>query len=422
MAPAETIETVVIGAGHAGLAMSYELSRRGVPHAVLERGRVGETWRARRWDAFWLIMPNWGLDLPGFPYQGDRDAFTDRDGFVAYLERYAARFGAPVRPGVDVTALDPAPDGGFVLATSAGPLRAASVVVATSIYHAARRPTFAANLPPDILQLDPDTYRNTQSLPPGAVLVVGTGQSGAQIAEDLVLGGRRVYLAVGRTGRVPRRYRGTDSSWWFAIGRFHGPDGEKLGGDAHRSGRDGGRDLNLHRFARDGVTLLGRVTGARGHLLDLADDLHANLAYADAYAAAFRAGVDGYIAERGLDAPPPDPSPDEALADGFALSAPPELDLRAAGITTVVWATGYGVDFSWVHAPVIDEDGHLAHDRGVTAVPGLYCVGMTFREDPKSTFIRVVGWEAERVADHIAARAGAGTADGAPEGTLAAAG
>lgn len=403
---AERVETVIVGAGHAGLATSYELTRRGLPHVVLERGRVGETWRAKRWDAFWLIMPNWGLDLPGFPYRGDRDAFSDRDTFVAYLERYAARFGAPVRPGVAVTAVDAErPEGTFRIATSAGPIRATNAVIATGIYGVARVPPFAADLPAEVLQLDPDRYRNPEALPPGAVLVVGTGQSGAQIAEDLYRAGRQVLLAVGHAGRVPRRYRGTDSSRWLKIGRFFLPDGEKLGGDAHRSGRDGGHDLNLHRFARDGVTLLGRVTGTRGGALTLAADLHANLAYADAYAEAFRRGVDAYIAEHGLDAPPPDPSPDEALTDGFAHVPPAELDLHAAGIGTVVWATGYGVDFSWVHGPVIDEDGHIVHDRGVTAVPGLYTVGMTFQGDQKSTFIRVVGWEAARVADQIAARA-----------------
>jgi putative flavoprotein involved in K+ transport len=419
----DRIACVVLGAGHAGLAVSYELTRRSVPHVVLERGRIGETWRSKRWDAFTMIMPNWGMDLPGFPYEGNRDAFSTRDEGVAWFEAYARSFGAPVRTGVTVQAIEPAPDDDatwpFLVRTDQGDIRATTTIVATGIYQVPRSPWFAALLPPDIVQLDPDHYRNPESLPDGATLVVGSGASGTQIAEDLLLAGRRVYLAVGRAGRQPRRYRGIDSSRWNrypGVSGVNAGDSDSGGGGAARSGRgDGDTDTNLHRFARDGMTLVGHVTGqgATPGTLSVAPDLHETLRWIDAFDYAWRERVDALVeskraeieAETGKTITPPHGRPDDALRDGYNLPERTELDLEAEGITSIVWAIGYDTDYSVVRFPVIGADGHPVHDGGITPVPGLYFVGMTFRGNrPKSSFIGIVGPEAAAVADDVCHR------------------
>lgn len=416
----ERIACVIFGAGHAGLAESYELTQRGVEHIVLERGQIAQTWRSKRWDSFLMIMPNWGMDLPGWTYQGDRDAFTSRDEAVRYFERYAASFNAPVRTGVTVTAVRPAPGAApddpspLLVETDHGTILAGNVVVATGIFQIPRVPEYASQLPDDILQLTPDTYKNPEQCPEGAILVVGTGASGTQIAEDLLLAGRKVYLATGRTGRIPRRYRGIDSSLWARFPGIKQKDEDRAadaGGGAHRTGRGGDRDINLHRFARNGVTLMGHVLGVdpvNPAVLRIKRDLHENLAYADEFDRRWRQRVDDYIEAYGMDLPPAEPRPDDGLTDGFQQPERDCLDLRAEGISTIIWAIGYDHDYSVVKLPVFGEDGHPVHDWGVTSVPGLYFVGMTWRGPrPSSSFIGVVGGEAAYVADHIAARVAA---------------
>ena len=415
----DRIDCVVLGAGHAGLAASYELTRRDVPHVILDRGRIAETWRSKRWDAFTMIMPNWGLDLPGFPFVGDRDAFSTRDEAVVRFEDYAAMFGAPVRTGVTVRSIAQSEDDDwpFVVETDHGTILTRILIVATGIYQVPRRPWFSDLIAPGIAQLDPDRYRNPASVPPGATLVVGSGASGTQIAEDLLLAGHDVWLAVGRAGRQPRRYRGIDSSRW---NRYPGVSGQgqtagESGGGAARSGRGGGdRDTNLHRFARDGMHLVGHITGVTPDApatLMVAPDLHRSLEWIDAFDHAWRERVDDYVAEHrgeveretGKVITPPHGRPDDALRDGFAQPERTELDLPAEGITGIVWATGYDTDYSVVHAPVIGRDGHPMHEGGITRIPGLYFVGMTFRGDgPKSSFIGIVGPEAAVVAEHAA--------------------
>ncbi len=286
--------------------------------------------------------------------------------------------------------------GQFRVESSAGALRARHVVIATGLHNLPRIPAMAAALPPEIHQLHTNHYRNPKALPDGAVLVVGSGNSGAQIAEEIAAAGRTTYIALGHTGRVPRRYRGHDVFWWV----WHGVP---FVGGANVTGKDGGREINFHRFAHDGIHLLGRLTAVNGHTLTFAPDLHERLADADAMYAQFLANVDALIVETGMDAPPAEPNPNDALRDGFALPITTTLDLRSTGITTVIWATGFVPDYRWIDLPIRNDTGHLIQKRGVTPVPGIYGVGMNH---PQSTFISRVGIEAEHVVEQIAAALG----------------
>jgi putative flavoprotein involved in K+ transport len=409
----ERVEVAVIGAGQAGLAVSRCLTDRGHDHVVLERAtRLAQQWR-NRWDSFTVVTPNWSLRMPGFPYQGDDpDGFMPRENIVRYFEDYAASFNPPVRFGSEVTAVEPHPSGnGFSVTTGDGNLTADNVVVATGAYKQPNMPVAAARLPKGIFQLHSSQYRNPEALPPGAVLVVGTAQSGGQIAEELYLSGRRVYLSVGSAGRVPRRYRGKDViAWLVPIGLFEqsyatAPEPKsRFEHPPHVSGKNGGRTLNLHRFARDGVQLLGHVQGAEDDTLDLAPDLHENLAKADGFAEFVTKAIDGYIMKAGLDAPPADDEP--PLQDGFAADQLTQLDLSAAGITSVIWATGYRPDLGWVRFPVFDQYGFPVQQPAVASVPGLYFLGFGWPHTRKSATLFGVGDDAATVAESIASRAG----------------
>jgi putative flavoprotein involved in K+ transport len=404
---AEPVGTVVIGAGQAGLANSYTLAQRGLDHVVLEHGRIGEAWRGR-WDSLCMVLPNWYNGLPGFPYQGAApDGFQTRDEWVADLARYAATFALPVREGVEVSAVAALPDGRFSLRTSAGALVAENVVVATGSYQAPRVPAIAAELAHDIHQIHSGGYRNGDTLPPGAVLVVGTGNSGSQIAEELHRAGRAVWLAVGYSGFPLRRYRGRDVFWWYFtanLARLLLSDGVNPAGFGNITGHDGGRALDLRRFARDGIRLIGRIRAIDGATIALAPDLATSVADIDRRTDAFRRAVDAYIDATGLDAPPDEPSPDAGLDGAGAPDSPATLDLRAAGITSVVWATGYGWDLAWLRVPVLDAAGAPRNVGGMSPCAGLYFAGMSV-VDPLSTSIGRVGAEAERIVAAIAARA-----------------
>jgi len=407
---AEPVGTVVIGAGQAGLANSYTLAQRGLDHVVLERGRVGGAWRGR-WDSLCMVLPNWYNGLPGFPYQGAApDGFQTRDEWVADLARYAATFALPVREGVAVSAVAALPDGRFSLQTSTGALVAENVVMATGSYQVPRVPAIAAELAHDIHQIHSGGYRNPDALPPGAVLVVGTGNSGSQIAEELHRAGRAVWLAVGYSGFPLRRYRGRDVFWWYFTANLADllrRDGVNPAGFGNFTGHDGGRALDLRRFARDGIRLLGRIHAIDGAAIALAPDLAASLADIDRRTDAFRRAVDAHIDATGLDAPPDEPAPDAELGGADAPDSPATLDLRAAGITSVVWATGYGWDLAWLPLPVRDAVGAPRNVAGMSPCAGLYFAGMS-AVDPLSTSIGRVGAEAERIAAAIAVRRSAG--------------
>lgn len=406
----ESAEVLVIGAGHAGLAISYCLTERGIKHIVLERGRVGETWRSKRWDSFNLVIPNSTILLPGFNYQGDNpDGFMSRDEFVDYLEQYAASFNAPLRCGVSVEALERSSDCGLLLRLSDDAMAAPNVVVATGGHHVVKRPAFSEKLPANVFQTDPDHYRNPESLPTGAVLVVGSGQSGAQIAEELHRSGRQVFLSVGRSGRWPRRYRGRDINVWLmemdckTIDEMPEPK-PRYDINPHLTGKDGGREINLRHLGREGVTLLGRLRTVVGDRLLFEDDLEENLLRADERVVNVKKAIDEFVQQRGLDLPIEKAVNDVMPGEGTPPVPIFEIDLHAAGISTIVWATGYRMDFDWIRLPVFDDEGFPMHTRGVSVQEGLYFLGLPWLYRATSSGLIGVGEDAIYIAEHIASR------------------
>ena len=405
----ERHETVIVGGGHAGLAMSHQLSRRGRAHVVLERGRVAERWRSERWDSLHFQFPNWSLALPGQPYDGPHpDGFSSRDEVVAFIERYCAATAAPVRTGVRVDAirLAPAADG-FRLDTSHGVLAVSNVVVATGPYQEPVIPAPAGALPPRVTQVHSSAYRNPSRLPAGAVLVVGSGASGCQIVEDLLAAGRRVFLSVGRHRRFPRRYRGRDMFWWMErMGALDQTLEERPEARERPNplvtGVGGGHDIDLRHYAARGAILLGRLEAVEGSRLWLADDLDEQLARGDEGVTAFTRSVDAYVARAGL-AVPEEASPEPRAVPTAAPIR--TIDLAAASISTVIWATGFRRDFSWIRCPVLDERGEPIHRRGVTRCAGLYFLGLPWLYTLKSSVLCGVGRDADHLAEHIASRA-----------------
>jgi putative flavoprotein involved in K+ transport len=408
----ETVDTLVIGGGQAGLATSYWLMQAGVEHLVVERrGELGGAWHDC-WDSFCLVAPNFTLLLPGMPYDGpEPDAFMPRAGIVNYVRRYAASFGAPVRLGTAVNRLT-ASDGHFEARTDGGTIEARNVVLATGPYQRPVVPPAADRLAPHIQQLHSHDYRRPGQLAEGGVLVVGTGQSGTQIAEELHQAGREVHLAVSSCVSVPRRYRGRDVVWWLLNSFLHGDEvgvhfptvddlptpAARFGCFPHLSGKDGGHDIDLRRFARQGIRLYGRLESAAGTQVRFGDDLAERLAAADrGFDEEFRPLFDAYIAAAGIDAPPDDRPP----YDDFVPGTTTELDLDAADIAAVVWATGYRLDFGWVDLPIFDEWGYPKHKRGVTTHPGLYAVGLPWLYSEPSSVLAGVGADAEHVVKHL---------------------
>jgi putative flavoprotein involved in K+ transport len=400
----DRIEVVIVGAGQAGLAVSHELTRAGVPHVVLERGRVGQSWR-KRWDSFCLVTPNWFLRLPGHPYDGgDPDGFMLRDEIVAHLERYAVK--APVREGVEVTELGPGPNGGLLLKTSAGELVARTVVLSTGAFQRSYRPAAAATLPPDLLQIDVEDYRNPSDLAPGPVLVVGSGQSGCQIAEELHHAGREVFLACGRASWFPRRLGDRDLAWWAnETGFLDAPlsslpsPAARLAANVQATGVGGGHDLHYRTLRKLGVSLLGHFLGADGRRASFAPDLGESVAWGDERNAQLMDLVEKLVAERGL------PRPERPELEPFNGEAPEELNL--SGFGAVVFAGGFRPDYeSWVRFPgAFDELGFPVHEEGAsTVVRGLYFVGVHFLRKRKSSLLNGVGEDAAIVARQIAAR------------------
>ncbi len=331
-----------------------------------------------------------------------------RDEVVARFEQYVERFHLPIHYGVRVTSVQPSARGqGYQVRADGAVWEAGNVVVATGLFQGPKVLRSSAGLSPRIVQLHSSLYRNPRSLPPGAVLVVGSAQSGCQIAEELYLDGRKVYLCVSSAGRVPRRYRGKDIYEWMSLNGSLERTADKLptprarfAGSAHVSGRDGGHALNLHKFARDGVVLLGRLQSASENTLRLAPDLKENLAMADKFEAEAVRRIDDFIAQNGLDAPR-ESLP--TLRDGYDAEEISELDLRAAGITTIIWAMGYSFDFSLVKLPAFDGDGYPTQRRGVTDFPGLYFVGLPWLYKQKSGLLAGVGEDADFIASAISA-------------------
>jgi putative flavoprotein involved in K+ transport len=378
---------------------------------ILEKERMVKAWRDERWDSFTLVIPNWTLGLPDMPYDGDEpDGFMTREQVIDYLERFSGVFDPPILEGVEATAVEAAPGSDdLIVRSTGGDFRAANVVVAAGMFQSPSIPALSERLTAEVLQIHSSQYRNPDQLPSGAVLVVGSGQSGAQIAEELSEYGREVYLATGRAGRLPRCYRGEDGARWLwrtgmadrTVDQLPSP-AARFAASAHVSGKDGGHTLNLHRFSRDGITLLGHVRDGHGTRLQIAPDLKENLAAADKVAREFQQAVDKFIEREGLQAPEDD---EPELRDGFEAPVVTELDLEAAGISTIIWSTGYSFDFSWVKFPVFDEVGYPVQERGVTPQPGLYFLGLPWLHTIKSGLLAGVGEDAAYVAGHIESRA-----------------
>jgi putative flavoprotein involved in K+ transport len=399
---------VVVGGGQAGLSMSYCLKERGVDHLVFEKNQIGHEWRSRRWDAFCLVTPNWQCKLPGYPYPGsDPHGFMQKDQIVQYLEDYAAFFNPPVKEGVTVSKIRQN-EACFELTTTIGDFTADQVVIAVGGYHIPKVPNLAERLPEDIVQIHSSAYKNPESLPDKAILVVGTGQSGCQIAEDLHLAGKKVHLCVGGAPRSPRRYRGKDVvDWLDAMGYYNlsideHPQKEKVRTKANHyvTGRDGGREIDLRQFALEGMQLHGRLKTIRQGQLEFWSDLQHNLDQADAVAESIKKSIDGFIEKQQIQAPTePSYTPVwQPQSDDLS------LDCEQANIGAVVWCTGYQPDFGWVEVPVFDGKGYPGHERGVTSVRGLYFLGLPWLYTWGSGRFSGIERDATYLADHLAAR------------------
>jgi len=392
----------VIGAGQAGLATSYHLTRANIDHVVLEAGRLGETWRSRRWDSFCIVTPNWSVNLPGAPYDGpDPDGFIHRDVLVAHLDSWAGSFHAPIKEQCAVSALDQDGDA-FVLATPEGKLRARTVVIATGGYQRPHRPANAGQIPGRVTQLVAEEYRNPSLLPDGAVLIVGSGQTGCQLAEELQEAGRKVILSCGRAPWGPRRFGGHDLVWWIVETGWWQRTLRDLPSPAARlfsnplaTGHGGGHDLHLRTLHALGVELVGRYVGAEDDTVHFTDDLAQIVAAGDTMSLALKKSIDGYCERKGLQIAWEMPAPFE----GRSRTA---LDLAREGVTTVIWTTGFRPDYGWVHFDVFDAMGFPVQTDGRSDVPGLYFMGVHFQRKAQSAVLYGVGEDADVVAQHIA--------------------
>jgi putative flavoprotein involved in K+ transport len=405
--PKTEVETVVIGAGHAGLAASLALTQRGAGHVVLEEGRIGQTWRNDRWDSFRLNTPRWMSRLPGQTLaDGERDGFDTAPEFVRALEEGARLHGLPVKEETGPARVSRA-NGGFEVRTAGGAIAAENVILATGFQRLPTRPPLAESLPARTLQLDTTTYRSPEALPAGAVLVVGGGQSGAQIAEDVARAGRRVLLSTSKVGWVPRRYRGRDSLGWWTVSGFYEVRRADVDPAVLRtrqplvSGNDDGHSLTLPSLARLGVELLGRLEGGAGEELRFGGGVAEHVRFGDELAAQLLKRVDDFIAQAGIDAEPATPDPAAEPVPGLGEDTRRSLRLDRDGIGTVIWCTGMRPRLDAVAIPGLVEDGALPHTDGAAPVAGLYLIGAPWLRVRKSGIIWGAGDDAEQIADSI---------------------
>lgn len=402
----EEVDTIIVGGGQAGIAMSEHLSKLGVPHLVLERHRIAERWRSERWDSLVANGPAWHDRFPGLEFADiDPDGFPGKEMVADYFVAYAQKIGAPIRCGVDVKRVRKNTGRpGFRVETSHGVFEARNVVAATGPFQI---PVIPKVVPQEagVLQIHSSAYRNPDQLPEGAVLVVGAGSSGVQIADELARAGRRVYLSVGPHDRPPRSYRGRDFVWWLGVlGKWDldtpGPGTEHV--TIAVSGARGGRTVDFRRLAAEGITLVGLTQSCDNGKVTFAPDLADNIARGDANYLSLLDEADAYVARNGLDLPE-DPAARRFDPDPECVANPIlELDLTGAGVASIIWATGFVVDYGWLEADVFDERGRPRHQRGVSPEPGIYFLGLPWQSRRGSSFIWGVWHDAQYLADRIA--------------------
>lgn len=411
-------EVVVIGGGQAGLGVGYYLRAAGREFVIFERGRVGETWRRQRWDSFAVNTPNWANGLPGHSYGGDEpDGFYHRDELIEYLEDYAGKFALPVIEGVTVTGVEANGDAFRVTSEDAAgavdTVTAANIVVASGIMQAPKIPAIRERFPESLAQLHAADYRSPEDLPPGAVVVIGAGQSGCQISMDLVHANRDVYLCTSKVGRLRRRYRQRDAVEWAEDMGFWDVPVEELSDPAIQYAAQPqvsgvgrfGSTLSLQSMARDGVQLMGRLSDVEDGVLKTDDSLTEHIVFADERSAEFTRMIEDWITSNRLSAGPIEDDPeDEFAGPEVAESGITELDLMEAGVGSVIWCTGFTADFDWIHAGVTDENGRPIHTRGISPVPGIYFLGFPWLHSRKSGLIHGIDEDARFIAESIAAR------------------
>ena len=400
-------DTVIVGGGQAGLAMSEHLSKCGIPHVVLERHRIAERWRSERWDSLVANGPAWHDRFPSMEFPDTApDDFATKHSVASYFEAFAKQIATPIHCGVEVRKATRTENGtGIVVETSKGTIEARNIVAATGPFQTPVIPSVLPDLD-GIIQIHSTAYRNPGQLAQGAVMVVGAGSSGTQIADELRHSGREVYLSVGPHDRPPRSYRGRDFCWWLGVlGKWQAktPPAGKEHVTIAVSGANGGKTVDFRRLAENGITLVGRTQGYTGGKLQFSPDLAKNIAEGDANYLSVLREADNYIAREGLNFPP-EPEAHIIPPDPACLSDPIlSLDIATAGITTVIWATGFVQDFSWLKVNVFAPDGKPQHDRGVTNVAGVYFLGLPWLSMRGSAFIWGVWVDAQYLAEHIAA-------------------
>lgn len=406
---ADFVETIIIGGGQGGLAVSYYLRQNNSEHIIFEQAsQVGDAWRNHRWDTFTLVTPNWMIKMPGAEYQGSEpDGFMKRDEIVKYFEQYIEHFKLPINYNVQVTSVEQK-NGGYLVKTNKGDYNSVNVVIATGSFQQPRILPFASQLSGDILQIHSSEYFNPEMLPSGGVLIIGSAQSGSEIAEELYQNGRKVYLSIGSTGRLPRRYRGKDVMWWLNETGFFDRTVEMLPSPEEKfidypklTGKDGGHTLNLYQFMHDGVVLLGHLRDIQGNKIFLTNDVKESLHKVDKYERDTLKFIDETIKKKGIKAPKEDtPRPH----NGHYLELITELDLKAAGIKNLIWATGYKFDYRLVKLSVFDEYGYPIQNRGVSMFPGLYFIGLSWLHKNKSALLFGISEDAEFIAKDIIER------------------
>lgn len=411
------IDCVIVGAGQAGLGVSYFLRRDRRQHIVFERGRIGESWLTQRWDSFKLNTPTFMNVLPGLAYDGTvPDGFWRRDELVQYFQRYVEHYQLPVRTGVAVISVERTEDEeGFIVNTKVDgqgeeSVLSRSVVIASGIQHTPKSPSFRSLIPDNITQMHTANYRSATVLPDGAIVVVGSGQSGCQIAEDLLSAGRTVYLCTSKVGRAPRRYRGRDLlEWWIEMKHYDVTFASLEDKSVSRAAQPQisglgryGHTISLQQLARQGVVILGRLLDVDTGTLVLSDEAAANVRFADDFSQQLKDGIDAYLKRAKLTPPPlvDDPA-DEPDPQAGCVSPLRRLNLREAKVSTVIWATGFTADFRWIHLPVLDAEGKPIHQRGISPVRGLYFIGFPWLNSRKSGIIYGIEEDADYIADAI---------------------